>query len=449
MRRLLWVFLLGSALALLLTRAEPFGPTVALEAPRDAVGRTLALDVAARDRGTGLAQVEIRLVLPAGPALTVARRSFPSRGLSWPWLVHEEPLTFAVDLVAARVPEGPATLEVWATDHSWLAGFRRGPRATHPVTVDLTPPTLAVLSTQHTLRVGGAECAIYRVGPDAVRSGVEVGDEFFAGTAGLFVDEGLRAALFAVPEHAPDARPAVVAADAAGNVQRAALTVMVRPRRFPEKTLTLSQDFLARKVPELLQAHGLPPTNDLVAGYLHINRELRVSTEARVREICREGTPQPLWQGGFLRLPRAAPLAGFGDRRTYIHDGREIDRQTHLGIDLASIRGSPVPAANRGRVVFAGPLGIYGSTVILDHGMGLFSLYGHLRAIEVTDGSVVERGDVVGRTGETGLAGGDHLHFSVMIRGVHVDPIEWWDAHWIRDHVETRLDDHPRAARDP
>src|SRR5262249_4069024 len=156
------------------------------------------------------------------------------------------------------------------------------------------------------------------------------------------------------------------------------MDIVVQPRRFADKTLPITDDFLARKVPELLQANGLDPSGDLVAGYLRINSELRVATEKRVREICRDSAPTPLWEGPLLPLPTSAPLSGFADRRTYLSGGKPIDHQTHLGFDLASLRGSVVPAGNTGRVAFVGPLGIYGTTVILDHGLGLFSLYGHL-----------------------------------------------------------------------
>src|SRR5437867_11443585 len=115
--------------------------------------------------------------------------------------------------------------------------------------------------------------------------------------------------------------------------------------------------------------------------------------------MCRDSAPAPLWQDAFLRLPNSAPLSGFADRRTYVYDGKPIDQQTHLGFDLASLRGSPVPAGNTGRVVFAGPLGIYGNTVILDHGLGLFSLYGHLSEVGVATGTQVARGDPIGKTG--------------------------------------------------
>lgn len=444
--RALLAFLVVAGLAVLLaTRAEPLGPTVTLETPLDAVGRATALRLVARDRGTGLAHLEVRLVPGEGTPAVVASETYPSRGFGWPWSVDERTLTATIDAAAARVPEGPATLEVWATDHSWLAWLRRGPRLTHAVTVDLTPPSLEVLSAQHVARLGGSECVVYRAGADAVTSGVQVGAEFFPGVGGLFADGALRAALFAIPQDAPDAKPTAVAVDAAGNRRSTGIDVDVRPRTFADKTLPLSTDFLTRKVPELLQANGLDPSGDLVAGYLRINRELRAATETRVRELCRESIPQPLWQGAFLRLPNSAPLSGFADRRSYLYEGKLIDRQTHLGFDLASLRASPVPAANTGRVVFAGPLGIYGNTVILDHGLDLFSLYGHLSTLAVTAGAQVARGDTIGNTGDTGLAAGDHLHFSIMIHGVHVDPVEWWDAHWIQDHVESRLAAFPRA----
>jgi murein DD-endopeptidase MepM/ murein hydrolase activator NlpD len=77
--------------------------------------------------------------------------------------------------------------------------------------------------------------------------------------------------------------------------------------------------------------------------------------------------------------------------------------------------------------------------VVLDHGCGLMSLYAHMSSIGVEEGQQVSRGDVLGRSGETGRAGGDHLHYSMLVHGVQVDPLEWWDGRWIRDHVAAKL----------
>jgi murein DD-endopeptidase MepM/ murein hydrolase activator NlpD len=100
---------------------------------------------------------------------------------------------------------------------------------------------------------------------------------------------------------------------------------------------------------------------------------------------------------------------------------------------------TPVPAANRGVVRLARYFGIYGNTVVIDHGLGLMSLSAHLSSIEVTEGQSVERGERIGRTGATGLAGGDHLHFTALVHGMPVNPIEWWDPKWIRDRITSKL----------
>ena len=111
----------------------------------------------------------------------------------------------------------------------------------------------------------------------------------------------------------------------------------------------------------------------------------------------------------------------------------------HLGFDLASTAGAPVHAANRGRVVHAGWLGIYGNCVILDHGMGLQSLYAHLSSIEVKSAtwSTWTRRSVTAAS--TGLAGGDHLHFTMLLGGNAVTPIDWWSAQWVQDRVMRKL----------
>jgi murein DD-endopeptidase MepM/ murein hydrolase activator NlpD len=427
--------------------AEPLAPRVEVTGLTDTIGRGTPMRVVATDRGSGLADVEVRLVPEDGSApLVLARQDFPRRGLLGSG-VHETTLTPTLG-ANVPVPEGKAKLEVYASDHSLLSAVRRWPRFTREVLVDVTPPKLEVLGGGQDIRVGSSELVIARVGSDAVSSGVQVGDLFFPASTGVFKEPELRTVLFALPADTPDARPVVVATDAAGNRREEPLNIKVEPRKFVDKTLAVTDGFLQRKVPELLDANGLPNDGNLVDGYLHVNRDLRTSTEARIREICSATPGPPLWSGddgGFVRMPGAA-LSRFADRRRYTHDGNVIDNQMHLGYDIASFKHAPIPAAASGRVQFAGPLGIYGNAIILDHGLGLYTLYGHLSEISVTEGTEVKRGDVIGKTGETGLAGGDHLHFSTMVQGVHVDPINWWDRGWVVEHVFARLAKHPRPA---
>jgi murein DD-endopeptidase MepM/ murein hydrolase activator NlpD len=427
------------------TKLEWHRPTAELLHPLDAVGRESTIDVRIRDAGTGLSRSRVEIE-SGGVRTLLAGEQYPAA--SWrKSTVDERTLAVPVQAVEHKIAEGPATIRVYADDYSWLRWFRaERPAIEIATTVDVTPPTLEVLSTEHYVKIGGAEFMLYKASPDTVRSGVQVGTYFFPGTARLFDDAAISAAFFSVPQDLDThAIPKAVAEDAAGNRREVNFHTVVKPRRFADKTLAIDDDFLARKVPEILAASGLPPEPDLVKGYLYINRNLRKASEERIREATRASAPAPLWEGAFFRQPNSSPLSGFADRRSYTYKGQVIDSQTHLGFDLASLRQSPVTAANNATVVFAGPIGIYGDVIILDHGLGIFSLYGHLSAITVKVGDRVQRGDTIGRTGETGLAAGDHLHFSVMLYGVHIDPVEWWDGKWIRDHVTAKLDLYPRT----
>jgi murein DD-endopeptidase MepM/ murein hydrolase activator NlpD len=138
-------------------------------------------------------------------------------------------------------------------------------------------------------------------------------------------------------------------------------------------------------------------------------------------------------------MPNTAPLGGFAQARTYTYQGQEVDRQTHLGFDLASLAHAAVPAANRGKVLFAESFGIYGQCILIDHGLGLQTLYGHLSQFNVKAGDMVEKGQIIGNSGATGMAGGDHLHYEVMVSGQSINPIEWWDAHWLKDNITGKL----------
>ena len=142
----------------------------------------------------------------------------------------------------------------------------------------------------------------------------------------------------------------------------------------------------------------------------------------------------------FARQAHSQAEANFADLRNYMYQGKKIDQQVHLGYDLAVTQHVGVEASNDGRVVYAAPLGIYGNCIVVDHGYGLQTIYGHLSHIDVHEGDMVKRGQVMGQSGMTGMAGGDHIHFAMQLDGVQIDPKEWWDPHWIQDHIAKRVD---------
>jgi murein DD-endopeptidase MepM/ murein hydrolase activator NlpD len=230
----------------------------------------------------------------------------------------------------------------------------------------------------------------------------------------------------------------VVAEDAAGNLGRASWPVVLKEKMLPKANINLSARFLETKVESLAAAQEID-ASDLSNAFDQINTELRAKNEAQIREVVTNSSETQLWENAFTQLRNSKVTSRFAEQRSYFVDGRPISKATHFGYDLASTAATPIEASNTGLVVFADDLGIYGNCVIIDHGLGIFSLYAHLSSIGVSVGDRVEKNAELGRSGDTGLAGGDHLHFAVIVGGTYVEPLEWWDPEWVRTHVDARL----------
>ncbi|MEZ5318808.1 MAG: M23 family metallopeptidase [Vicinamibacterales bacterium] len=326
--------------------------------------------------------------------------------------------------------------------------------ASRDVEVRLERPRISVLSTHHYINQGGTEVVLYRVTPDDVESGVTVGDVEYPGypASGAAFDDvriqdpSVRIAFFALLWNQDPAAPIrLYARDPAGNAARADFEHRVFPKTFRRSRIELNDPFLERVVPAILAGTDeVKPEGALIDQYVVINSELRRKNAEKIASFAAQTSPEWLWGGTvFHAFANNAVESAFADSRTYVYQGREVDHQTHLGFDLASYAQTPIVAANRGRIVYAAELGIYGNCVIIDHGMGLQSLYAHLSAIDVQVGDAVEKEQVLGRSGITGLAGGDHLHFTMLVNGQMVNPVEWWDPHWIEDRILRKI----RAAR--
>jgi murein DD-endopeptidase MepM/ murein hydrolase activator NlpD len=274
---------------------------------------------------------------------------------------------------------------------------------------------------------------------------VRVGDVTYRGFpasgAGMS-DPELKVAFFALLyNQSPDTPMEVFARDIAGNEVRAQFEHRVFPKKFRNSRIPLDDKFLSRVVPAILQSSPQLQAsgNDLLPAFLKINNDLRRINNDAISAFARKTEAAILWEGAFQPLGGSQVESSFADFRTYLYDGKEVDRQVHLGFDLAKTANSPVTAANHGKVLFAGELGIYGNTVIVDHGMGVQSLYAHHSSLAVREGDDVKKGQQIGASGQTGLAGGDHLHFSMMVNGQFVNATEWWDPHWIEDRIMRKL----------
>jgi murein DD-endopeptidase MepM/ murein hydrolase activator NlpD len=428
---------LAAAAFFALPRFESGAPEIA-ELPEIALGKKPATaELGLRDGGTGLRALTVRVEHAAGEQ-TLLEQDFPGSNLRG-GEVHEQVVTLRLDPAELALPDGPARLVVAARDFSWRNGFE-GNEGVREVLlqVDTVPPSVHVESGLTYVSRGGAGAVVYQLDGSAVRDGVTVDAAFFPGHP-LEGSAGRRIALFAVPVEG-SAKPAirVVAEDAAGNRNRVPFPVQVLDREFQESGTTLSSRFVEQKVVPLAAAAGLDDS-DPVTAFRQVNETLRARNEARIREAVASSDDTRHWQGAFEQLPGSKVTSRFAERRRYLIDGDEVSRATHYGFDLASTPGAAISAANAGVVVFASELGIYGKCVVIDHGLGLSSLYGHLSELAVEPGQQVQKGQKLGRSGSTGLAGGDHLHFALLVGETYVDPLEWWDPKWVREHVEVRL----------
>ena len=385
------------------------------------------------DKDSGVRHARVWLEA-GGKNYQLADQEYPGSVLTGAELGIERELEVVLKPRELGVADGSATLQAEVTDYAWL------PNTTVlqiPLTIDTTPPRASLLTGLTYVRRGGSELALYTVEDKVSKSGVAVGDKFFTGFADP-KDPRRHLAFYAIPTDAPaDVKPALVAVDAAGNQTRIPLAISLMERSFPSDTLPLTDDFMAAKVAEILPGFQ----GSALDGYLKINREVRKENDAKIAEVCEKSSVDRLWSGAFTQMPNTHAGASFAQKRSYVYGGKVVDQQTHMGYDLASTSHADIPAAGDGVVVWAGPLGIYGNAVIVDHGLGLFSLYGHMSEISVENHRPVNQGETLGKSGTTGLAGGDHLHFAMVLDGVFVDPLEWFDKKWIADHIEAKLSD--------
>ena len=427
-------------------------PQLTIDKPDRFVGQAGSLDVVAAAPNAQLTALTI--------ALEQNGRSIPLFSLDGPQTatvtrVDATHVKVSRPLGKQSVPElqsGAARIVVTATRPSFLKLRQLTSTASKDFQVRLEPPRVAVLSTKHYVNHGGSEMVVYKATPPDVASGVRVGDieypGFPASGAGVEgADPSIKVAFFALLYNQPLNTPIVAfARDEAGNQAKATFIDNVFEKPFKKSRIEIDDKFINRVVPDIIEHSPelkmTAPAQDspeMLAGFLRINGELRKINADQIAAMAAKTSPKRLWEGPFVQLGNSKVEASFADARTYVYKGKEVDQQTHLGFDLAVTEHVPVAAAAAGTVLNASWLGIYGNCVIIDHGLGVQSLYGHLMSFDVKVGDPVTRGQVVGRSDSTGLAGGDHLHFTLLVGGRMVTPVEWWDPHWMTDRVERKL----------
>ena len=371
-----------------------------------------------------------------GARYPLYEQSAPARRLFWN--KHSAPRTISFDAGKNKAPnlkEGKARLVVEAVSNDLRAATDT---AGYEVNVVLTAPRVIPDDLQHYINQGGMELLTMNTSGSWAEAGVKVGKYSFRSFPLPGGNPNRRFAMFGYPwDLDPSVAPLAFARNQAGTEASAHFWFKLFPKKFRVRDFVLDDALMQKLVDSVDPTGTLAPGKDLLARFLYINGELRRKNNQQLSDLRLKTEEKVLWNGPFIHWGKEE--ADFADVRNYIYHGQKVDQQVHLGYDLSDVQNGPVQAANDGRVVWASDLGIYGNCVVLDHGYSLQSLYGHMREIDVKVGDMVKKGQKMGIAGQTGLAGGVHVHFGMQIDGVQTNPREWWDEHWIKDRILSKL----------
>ena len=377
-----------------------------------------------------------------GARLPLLEQTSPSHRLFWRRNQPVQTVSFeAGKNKAPNLKEGEARLVVETVSDDFRGSTDT---ASVPVKVILAPPRVIADDAQHYINQGGMELAVMTPSGSWSEAGVKVGKYTFRSFP-LPGRPDQRFAMFAYPWDLPeDVIPMVYARNQAGTEADARFWFRLFPKKFRIRDLPIDDNFMQKVVSQIDPDGTKAPGPDLLSRFLKMNSEMRRQNNQQLADLRFKTEEKILWNGPFLHWGKEESM--FADVRNYIYKGKKVDQQVHLGFDLSDTMNAPVHVANDGRVVWASDLGIYGNCVVVDHGYALQSIYGHMNRIDVKVGDHVTKNQSLGVAGQTGMAGGVHVHFSMQIDGVQINPREWWDEHWIHDRIMSKLDPNaPKA----
>lgn len=345
-----------------------------------------------------------------------------------------------------RVEATSVLLKIEATDNS-LWGLFMGNTYKQEITlvIDQRQPILSIIANSYKIQKGGSAIVIFRAedpNMDSLKIQTNFGKTFLAQP---FIKKGYYASLVAWPVQEASFSATVIARDKAGNEVKSAIPLRLKDHVYRVSNIELSDAFLDGKIAELANTYEQTAgVDDRLQQFGIINEKVRSDNEKIIHNITSKVSntlvadfqPAP-----FYPLVNGQKVADFGDHRIYSYKGKEnLSNAYHMGLDLASIHMGVITSSNGGKVVFAQNNGIYGNLPIIDHGFGLYTLYGHCSELNVQEGDTIVGGQQIAKTGLSGYAMGDHLHFGILVQGIEVRPEEWMDSKWISDNISSVID---------
>ncbi|MCB0329417.1 MAG: M23 family metallopeptidase [Bdellovibrionales bacterium] len=430
-------------------------PIISIEKPRGIGKAPVRLVIDFEDNGAGLDEIVVR-VTQKGITRELERQSLGGAA--------KKSVTLHLPGRESGFEEGVVQFQVRAFDRSLWSNTTE---ENFDLTVDYRSPAIEVLSDQHNARVGGVQLLIYRAVDETLSiSGVKVGRETFIGYPARLLDTDLQdtdlfAVVYAIPLRSGNGEsptPKVFADDAVGNTQLVDFYSKETERKLRPRKVELSDTCLRSQVHPLAE-QSLAVLTDLLAPgeeryqfqtgagsparYLEefklLNEDLRPVNDSRLATVTKGTRYQRYWDQAFLAQAGTVRY-GSGERLAFFGAGRVISDLPHIGYFYRErFAGQEVVAANSGIVVLAAAEGVYGQTIVIDHGLGVFSIYGHLSKIDVARGDTVEIGDIIGEMGKTGLICESGVFYQMRVQGVPVEPAEWLSRAWFNDHIEGKV----------
>ena len=334
------------------------------------------------------------------------------------------------------------TLKISVTDKSmWNMLQGNSSEKTIDINVDYRKPNVNILANSYMIIQGGSALVVFQASDENLdKLYVEAGGNTFK--AQPYKKEGYYAALIAWPFDIKEFKAKVVAVDKAKNKRTADIPFYVKNHNYKVSWIKASDKFIDGKITDL--ASNDPEyanINDRLERFVAINETMRLKNEELIHSLAKELSTDVLekWKvTKFYPLRNGQKVASYGDERHYYYKNKDhkVSHSYHVGYDLASTKMATIKTSNTGKVVYANENGIYGNMPMIDHGLGLYSLYGHCSQLLVTEGDEVSVGQAIAKTGVSGLALGDHLHFGLLVQGIEVRPVEWFDQSWIRKNID-------------
>jgi hypothetical protein len=334
------------------------------------------------------------------------------------------------------------TLKVKVTDSS-MWNFMAGNSAEKMfrVNIDYKRPNVNILSNSRMINQGGSALVVFQA-EDENMNALYVLANKHKFKPQPYKKEGYYAVLVAWPFTDDSFDAKIVATDLAKNRREVHIPFYHGNPKYKTSYIRATDKFIDGKITDLASSDPeYAEITDKFEKLKAINETMRLKNEALIHKLGSHVSDEILdsWKiKKFYPLKNGKKVASFGDHRYYYYGSKEhvISESYHVGYDLASNSMADIKASNPGKVVFADENGIYGNMPMIDHGLGLYTLYGHCSQLLVKEGDEVATGQVIAKTGKTGLALGDHLHFGILVQGIEVRPVEWFDQKWITKFID-------------